>query len=934
MSDFKQPNNFRPPAHIQPQATLPRAHITEALDALLPLPGATSFARRLTLVSGPPGFGKTTAVARWLHALETRQTTPRPAIAWLPLETRHDDLQSFAVVLAQAVQSAAPQLDLAPALAGAPPPQALANGFLARLAQLDQPLILALDDYHVIHDAGVHAFVAQMVELAPSAVHLVIITRSDPPLQLSRLRVRGDMLELRAHDLRFTRAEATAYLRDIMGLPLAPHEVDILEQRTEGWIAGLQLAAYSLRRQEDPTGFLRAFAGDDRYIADYLMEEVLNRQPPGRLTFLLQTSILNRFCAELCDAVTQSDNSRAVLQSLEEDNLFLIPLDNHRQWYRYHQLFADLLRMRLQLHEPDTRELHRRAAVWYRAHDMPEEAIDHFLAAAEFEQAMDVMLLCAQELFYTSRLPRLTRWAQRLPAETLAKRPALLLALGWAWLATGHPAEAERCVRAVEDALGRATWSLCDPSDDAPDEIRPALIEAATMRSRVDVDHLRIDEALEACRCALRAAAELPSDSSSPPAGSPAGPPPPSSTAFNTIRQLQPVLWFNIGLAEKFRNNVSEAARAMAGAADEAYANHNVHLVALANGHLAHIQRIQGKFRLALQTCERGLAQLQRLTPTPTPLSGLILAQQGCILYDRNDLAPAEPLLLHAVELSEPWGNWETLLPAYLGLARLRRSRGDLDGALDALDALTAAAPGHQEVVSPLVAAYRAWFLAEAGDSATASRWLAELENGRGAILPYLRDQENLCRGWVLASLGSFAAAEAYLRRDVDEASAAGRDGRRLPLLILLAVALDAQRKPDAVTTMGRALAAAALEGIVRPFVEAGAGAESVLQRVVNAGQGGEFGRRVLAAFDRRTSGSRMIDLGPDGGILEPLTERELEVMRLIAAGYSNKEIGERLFVTEGTVKNHAHSIFGKLDVTGRTRAVARARVLGLLADD
>lgn len=843
------------------------------------------------------------------------------------------DPNLFAASLSESLRRVAVDAGWEMPITGMPLQPVLTNRLLAALDRFDRPGILVFDDYHLVTNPAIHDFIESFVERLAEKNHVVIISRSDPPFHLARLRAGQQLTEMRARDLRLTTAETAVFLNDLRGLNLLPSELVQLEQRTEGWVAGLQLAAYSLNLQDDKAAFIKAFTGDDRFIADYLIEEVLQRQPPDRLSFMLKSSILDRLSAELCDAVTGRTDSRSMLQSLEADNLFLISLDNRRQWYRFHRLFADLLHERLlELNEP-VAELHRRAAAWLQSHGHLPEAIDHALAGGDRLLAMDLMILAAPELFTTNRLSRLSRWGDHLPPEALEKRPRLILALLWATLATGNPDQSQRLIRLLEAALSTTIEELCDATSNPEPGIQAALIEAAAAQARIYVDQLATGETLKLCRCALdrleilaagwgghiTAITEVPA----------AWPP-----YFNTLQAVHPVLLFNMGLALKFENQIDEAGLVMAAAAEQARLEGNSHLVALANGHLAGIRRIQGRPTAAIETCQSGLAFLRRLPGELSPLAGLLMVELGWAYYDLGRLAEAEEQWQPGIELAEPWGNWETLLPGYLGLARLRLFRGDRAGATDALDTLTSLTPAHQAVVGPLVAAYRDWVSTGEANARRGDPHTGDSPPASTGRLPYLHEIETIVRARAYLAARQWATAESLLASLAIGGESTGRLGHIVEIRLLQAIAAHGLGKPAAAhAALAAALRHGRREGIIQIFLEAGNDLAAMLDHTQTEGESASFARRIREALrsGRPQPTGDLVDLGPDLGLVEQLSEREAEVLTCIAAGLSNKEIADRLFVTEGTVKNHAHSIYGKLGVTGRTQAIVHGRRLGLL---
>jgi LuxR family transcriptional regulator, maltose regulon positive regulatory protein len=404
---------------------------------------------KLVLVSAPPGFGKSTLVTQWIASLRVQAS-----LAWVSLGPEDADPVRFWRYVATAVERAAPGTGKAALghLAGDEARIDLATIALVNdLAAIDRELLLVLDDLHVVEDREVAAGLTFLLDHLPPRAHLVILTRADPPLPIARLRALGELAEVRAADLRFTVDEASAYLNGPMGLGLGDLEVTTLEARTEGWIAALQLAALSMRGRDDPASFVAAFAGDDRFVVDYLTDEVLERQTDVVRTFLLSTSILERLTGSLCDALTNGTGGAATLETLERANLFLIPLDDRRRWYRYHHLFADLLRARLVEQRPDEiATLHARASAWWEAHDEPHEAITHALAGGDVDRAADLIEVAAHELRRTRQEATLRRWLDALPGAAFAFRPVLAIAHAGVLLATGETRGVEARLAAAE----------------------------------------------------------------------------------------------------------------------------------------------------------------------------------------------------------------------------------------------------------------------------------------------------------------------------------------------------------------------------------------------------------------------------------------------------------------------------------------------------
>lgn len=922
-----------------PHPTVFRPKLIDRLDAGLAAAladGRLTFGGRLALVCGPAGFGKSTLVRDWLSHLARRELSPAPHVAWHALEPFDDDPGRFTAALDRTLADAVPPW--AEWRAGSLPdhPAALVNAIIAFAAHHPVPVLLVLDDYHAIGDPVIHHALTTLLDDLPPCWHVTLMTREDPPVPLGRMRAQRELVELRARDLRFSRDEAAAFLNDLMQCGLEPQEIELLESRTEGWIAGLQLAAHSLRNQSDRAAFLAAFAGDDRYVADYLLEEVLLNQPPDVQRFLQETAVLGRLHPALCDAVTLRDDSQELLWHLEQANLFVLPLDNKRSWYRYHGLFADLLLHRLQQSGAEIATLHERASRWYEAERLPEPAIDHALAAGDVERAADLITSAAPRHFETNQLITLTRWLAQLPDDLFVRRSRLGLAAAWAFLATGDPDRAAAMVSAVQTGLGRQTTALCGA---APEELSPdialALVETSAIQARLAVDNMDLDRVQSLCRCALPHlealrdydGAEAEQTRHFLSATLPAH--------YNSAEAIHPVLLFDHGLALKFANETAEASRVLSAAADMSSVAGNQHLVALSLGHLAHIERLHGRLDLAFQTCERGLELVGAGSGTPTPMAGLLVANQGNIAYERNELEQAETTWRRALEMARPWQSWETDMPARLGLARLWRARGDHMAGVSELDRLEQLTHDKTNVLTPIVAAFRAWFLAEAGETHAGLRWAEEAGEDNHPGVPYIVELQQMARARVLLAAGQPDEALPVIQKLIDDSAAGGRHLRLIDSLLLQAVARHRLgQETAALRAFEQAAEMAQPERITRPFLDAGPEMAALLAAALDSGRGGQFARRLSGMLHDEAAtrdGALPEAVSNELGLVEPLSERELEVLRLIECGLTNREIGERLFLTEGTVKNHAHSLYGKLQVNGRTRAVAKARALGLI---
>ena len=905
---------------------------------------------RLILISAPAGFGKTTLLSEWVHDLETRffpenlvSGPPRP-VAWISLDEGDNDPIRFWAYVVAALQTipglneaGVGEAPLAALRSPQPPPiTSLLTALINEIALIPDHFAIVLDDYHLITAHKIHDGLTFLLDHLPPQMHLVITTRSDPFLPLSRLRARGQMIDIRADDLRFSPQETTTFLNQVMGLALSGDQVVTLGTRTEGWIAGLQLAALSVQSQEDTAGFISAFTGDDRYIADYLVDEVLAQRPKGTKDFLLQTSILDRLTGPLCDAITgfsplvgegQGEGSgQAILERLEQANLFIVPLDNRRRWYRYHHLFADLLRQRLEesTTPQDIKSLHQRASQWYEENDFLIEAVEHRLAAGDHDDVMRLIEQHAEEMFQRSQLNTLIGWWAQLPQELVTSRPKLCMIYAWAWLATGHPGETEICLQAIERALGTKMGGLYAERDGAqvlPPAARATLVEVAVVRTQLAVGRGNIPETLKLSRLVLP---YLEEDE---------GP-----YLYNSPKDSRTVVLFTVGLAHKFMRELSAADRALSDAATLGQEQGNVHIVALAFGYLASVQVIQGHLRQAVQTCQRGLQLVREMAGRRSPLSGLVQAVLGSLLYEKNDLEAALHNFQEGIAVAKPWNNWEALVPGYAGLARVRAAQGDWQGAFTALDELAALGQNNPEAVMPAVESFRATLWAAQGEVEAAHRWAQASGLGGDGELIYLRERETIILARVLIAQKNWDEATRLIDRLLDATETGERWGHVIELLILRALVRSAQGKQDeALEPLTRAFTLAEPGGYVRTFVDEGKPVAALLRQLPVA----PYRDQILSAFSKsEEQGGRGAEERRDlpaplfprtPALVEPLSKRELEVLRLLQTELSGPEIARELTIGLSTVRTHTKNIYSKLNVNNRRAAVNRAEELDLI---
>jgi len=901
-----------PPGSVPHRAPLlsTKLYIARPRPDLLPRPRLTQrlndgLHRKLTLISAPAGFGKTTLLSEW--SLQSK----RP-VAWISLDEGDNDPARFWAYFIAALQTL--QVNVGDAALAAfqspqpPPMEVVLTALINEIAIIPEPFALVLDDYHVIETQPVHSALTFLLNHLPPQMHLIIATRADPPLPLARLRGRGQLTELREADLRFTTDEAAAFLNQAMGLNLSAEQVAALEERTEGWIAGLQLAALSMQGRSDIPGFIAAFAGSHRYILDYLAEEVLQRQPEGVQTFLLQTAILDRLSGPLCDTVTGQGDSQTMLERLERANLFLVPLDEERRWYRYHRLFAELLRAYLQREQPNrVPGLHRRASEWYEQNGLLAEAVGHALAAKDFERAARLVEQAAPQMLMRGELVTLLGWLAALPDERIRAWPALCTYYAWVLTLTGQ-------LDAVEPRLQDAEQGL--QPDIPAAELQDLLGQIAAIRAYIAALHRDVPHAIELARQALE---HLPEEN-------------PAVRAF---------VAFTLGGACLLSDDVAEACQAFAEASALGRAAGNVHVAIPALCNLAGLRALQGQlhqaaglYQEALELATPSLAhQREGRGGRTLPVAAMAYSGLGGLLYEWNDLEGAMRHLREGIEQSKQWGNVDALASSYARVARVLQAQGDEAGALEALKEAGQLVRRHAVIptTAARVAAYQASLWLAQGNLGAATRWVQERGLSVDDELGYLREPEHIALARVLIAQGKYDEALQFLARLRQAAETRGRMGSLIEILVLQALALQSQgNTTQAMPALERALSLAEPEGYVRLFVDEGAPMAKLLRQALSRGIAPNYVSRLLAAFGAEEQrGEEAEKRAPL--LLEPLSERELEVLRLLAAGLSNREIAEKLIVAVGTVKAHIHNIYGKLGVQSRTQAVARARELGIL---
>ncbi|MCP4543341.1 MAG: AAA family ATPase [Chloroflexi bacterium] len=864
--------------------------------------------RKLTLVSAPAGFGKTTLLSEWVTHAERLE--PHVRFTWFSLDKGDNDPIRFWLYFIGALQAVEESIgESALSLLQSPSPaptEAVLTALINDITALSHPLVLILDDYHLIHSPPIHQHLTFLLEHQPPQMHVAVATREDPPLSLSRLRARGHMVEIRQDDLRFTEQEATDFLWRVTQRELSSTDINALRQRTEGWIAGLQLTALSLRGHDDVHQFVESFAGSHRYILDYLMEEVFQQQPADVQDFLLKTSILDRFTASLCDAVCSvgtdgawRDDSHHLLLALEQTNLFIIPLDESRQWYRYHHLFADLLRQ--QLRAAGTQNLvpllHNRASRWYEAEGFRADAIQHALVGSDWERAASLLNDVGEAMLKRGEVVTLLGWFRTLPDEVVHADPELCNLYSWPLILTEQ-------IDAAESYLTRAEQIVQEQrGEDAPFLGGTAVARVHIARARGDVPR--------AIELSERALTLLPRDDLS----------------------ARSIVAMNLGIAQWHSGRLVEAKEALVETQRAAAGSGNDYVRCTALLFLSRIQQARGKLHQAAAAHRQLIRQGERI-----PIAALAHYDLGKLLYEWNDLSSAAEHLRQGIKVSRDSGNKQYLAEGCSALALVRQVQGESSAAQAALEEarqlsqrpdvsldnlgeqiLLALAQGDLRAASS--AAEQSPTLEDAGSFPDSLRLL--LTNAR--LL--LAQEQKAAAADLLATLWGMA-------------SQAGWQSVVTQTRVLQALA--APTPDEALVLLRKALTLAEPEGYVRTFVDLGEPMAKLLRQVASQGIAPEYVGKLLAAIGvekQRIRGVEMIESPPAplpshppaSLLIEPLSDRELQALRLLADGHTNQEMANELCVSINTVKAHLKNIYSKLGVHKRRQAVATARELDLL---
>jgi LuxR family transcriptional regulator, maltose regulon positive regulatory protein len=902
-----------------PRRLVPRPRLSERLDR-----GTSS---KLMLVSAPAGFGKTTLLASWLAAGSAGPAGPAAptgarSVAWVSLDEGDNHPATFWTYVVSALQNAAPPVgESTLALLQAPQPPPITTALTALLNDLhaaDGDIVLVLDDYHVVDAPEIQDGMGFLLDHVPPRLHLVIAGRADPALPLARLRARGELVEVRAADLRFTLEEAVAYLNGVMGLELTAQDVAALEGRTEGWIAALQLAALSMQGRDDTTDFIAGFAGDARYVVDYLVEEVLARQPDDVHSFLLQTSVLDRLSGPLCDAVTGRDGGKAMLEALDRANLFLVPLDDRRRWYRYHHLFADVLRARLEDEQPAVvAALHRRASDWYEGNGERAVAIDHALAARDFDRAADLVEMAAPATRRVRQEATLRRWLDALPDAQFRNRPVLSNQYAGTLMSTGEFEGVEARLRDAERWL-EAVHGAHQLSGRPP----PEMVVVDEEGFRALPTSVAVHRAGQALVLGDRAGTITHARRALDLAGA----------DDHLGRGAAAAL---IGLASWGNGDLEAAHEGYAECmARMQRAGYIADVLGLAIT-MADIRIVQGCLGDAMRTYEHALRLAAEQDGPVLRGTADMYVGMAALHRERDDLSTAGQLLARSQELGEHLGLPQNPYRWRVAMARVREAEGDLAGAVELLDDAQRVYVGDfSPNVRPIPAVRaREWILQ--GRLGDARGWVREQGLSVEDDLSYLREFEHVTLARLLLvqyrterSVSSGQQALDLLHRLLQAAEDGARTGSVIEILSLQALAHHARGETAAaLMPLQRALRLAEPEDYVRLFVDEGQPMAALLKSAADSGTDTtSYARRLLNFFDKR----RPRATGAAGPV-EQLSDRELDVLRLLVTDLGGPDIARELVLSLNTVRTHTKNLYAKLGVNSRREAVRRAEELDLL---
>ena len=874
--------------------------------------------KKLSLLSAPPGFGKTTLLSEWIHKKK------HPA-AWFSIDERDNDPISFLTYMIAALQTLNRNWGV-PALEMIQSPQvpsfeSVIITLAGSLTPLPKNVVLVLDDYHLIQAQSVHDILGLILDALPPEMHLILASRSDPPLPLSRIRSQNQLTELRTGDLSFTSDEIMQYFKEKLNADLSIEDIALLESRTEGWITGLQLAALSMQGRKDLSAFVTKFSGDNRYIVDYLMEEVLHRQPEHIRNFLRQTSILDPLSGPLCDAVTKQKNSQQTLDMLEKSNLFIFALDNDRYWYRYHRLFADSLSQRLQHREGENvPELHRRASDWYDEHGLKYEAVDHALAAQDYDRAAFLLEDMAETVWDRGQQVKLARWFGHLPERLISKRPQLCVFYARSLVMSGRQKEAEQCLASAEEILESSSEEIVEILPDGTKfrhvfNREEMLGKVSAARALMAMYRGDVENVIEH---AYHALVLLPEE---------------NLTWRGVVETM-------LGMAHGWAGDgdMVKAEKAFSSALSTIEKAGNTSFYIFAGLALAGIYTYLGRLQAAENLCRRLLKLAEDAGMSRTGNAASLHSVLGGILCERNDLEAGIPMIKKGLELAKLSHDLIALQSIRLNWIRVLILIKDYPKALHFIDEITKDSKNIDlpPWMSHVVAAYQARIWIELGHSDLWEQWIEDRGISTGDKLSCRTEPEHVVLARILIARDRPEDADRLLEGLIKNAEKGRRIASIMEMRLVRVKALYAQAKIDeTILELELALSLGEKAGFIHVFTLEGKIIARLLSKILED--------KKLAKTDRDVPCSRdyiaeILDAFEGAkprqtadGLIESLSDREIEVLKLIAAGFTNQEIAERLFISLNTVRTHTKNINSKLDVHSRTQATARAKKLGLI---
>jgi LuxR family transcriptional regulator, maltose regulon positive regulatory protein len=884
---------YRPP--IRPEL-VSRPYLMRWLDE--------GFNSKLTVVSAPAGYGKTTLVSAWVSECKC-------PVAWLSLDKEDNDQVRFLTYVITAVQTIKPSLgqEMLRVLQSSQPPVIinLLPDLINQLDELQVRFVLVLDDYHVINSQEIHKAITFIIDHLPPQIHLLLTTRIDPPLPLAKLRGRGQLTEIRQADLRFSEEETVAFLKQGSGIELSSRDVNMLVNRTEGWIAGLQMAALSMRNKKDISRFIEGFGGSHEYIVDYFASEILNNLPKPVSSFLLKTSFLDQLCGPLCDRVTGHTGSQQILERLQEANLFLVPLDDEHIWYRYHQLFADLLHKSLKQNNPiEVPELHLRASQWFEQNEFPHQAIEHAFLACDYPRAARLLEEVAESVLGRGEHIWLLKWIEKLPETQMEAHLRLSIVRAAILVSAGFVQGAERALHVIEAHLQ-------DLAMDAPAQDyavgRVAALRAMIALQRGDVDNARLNGQM--------ALDKLPKGTK-------------LDASWRAYSQIA------IGLSNFAYGDPAEARHNLEMAIGDANIAGNPFTFLVVTNYLVEVLWIQGRLKEAVELCQEGLKFIDKNNLSSAPMSGEALLRYSFLLCELGDLSQAEDFLNRGTELVRSGGVALALAWASYVKMRYLIAKGDL------LAADTTAREAEQLTqlselplwVGSGISALKALICIRSGKLEEAEEFLKKRGIWTDRKIRYSYQREYLSLTALLIAKGDFTGAGAQLDSITAWAEATKQYRTLICAWTLHSIAFAAQKEMQkALQSLSVAMELAEPEGYLLTILELGEGIAPLLYEAGQKGIHPEYASRLLVGY----KGSQPNPLikpevqkhQPD--ILTPLRAREIEVLKLAADGQTNKEIANKLHLSVRTVKFHMTGIFTKLGVDSRLKAVAKAKLLGII---